>query len=117
MGGTMITAMRCGCRRSALVAFHFLTIAIATGASFGPVLAQQAEPSDRHWQQSKYFHDQRAFPLDRIPPGAYQKARQDYESKWGSREQQPAPQINANGWTAIGPDHIATTPTTNGRTN
>jgi photosystem II stability/assembly factor-like uncharacterized protein len=56
----------------------------------------------------KYFHDQRAYPNTRIPAGAYQKARQDYEQKWGAKSAQAVPPAFAlNSWTPIGPDHIA----------
>jgi photosystem II stability/assembly factor-like uncharacterized protein len=64
----------------------------------------------------KYFKEQRAFPFDRIPPGALQAAKQDYIQKWGPPDAARA-QFNFNSWTAIGPDHISTSLTTSGRLN
>jgi hypothetical protein len=100
-----------------------IAIAIMAGL-FTPALAQRQEPTDKHYKQLKYFETQRAFPLGHIPPGAFQAARQDYERKWGPRSQQAAPAIpqaapaiGGNAWSAIGPDHISTSPTTTGRTN
>ena len=72
-------------------------------------------------QRYRYFYEQRAFPNQQIPPGAYQRALQDHEQKFGAIRPQlppgPPPPFAQNRWTLIGPSQIATSPTASGRTN
>ena len=69
-------------------------------------------------QRFRYFYDQRAFPYDQIPAGAYQQAIAQHEAQFGPLRTQTAPLIfNQSLWTLIGPSHISTSPTTSGRTN
>ena len=98
-----------------IAARGIVAIALAIAVA-GSAAAQQPEPTDKHWHQSKYFHDQRAYPLLRIPAGAYEAAQRTYRQQF-ARPAQAAPAISANAWTPIGPDHIATFPTTSGRLN
>src|SRR5579872_7302678 len=56
-------------------------------------------------QRYRYFYEQRAYPNQQIPPGAYQRALRDHEQKFGAiRPQLPpgAPPFNQNQWTLIG---------------
>jgi hypothetical protein len=80
----------------------WIVVAIAI-LSFDSGLAQQSGQPNRHYQEWRYFHDQRAYPRDRIPTGAYQAARRDYERKWGYAGGESAPTINVSGWSLIGP--------------
>src|SRR5262249_44723556 len=79
---------------------------------------QQSLPLRRY----QYFYQQRAYPEQQIPSGAYQQARRQHEQHFGPIRQPPAPgaappPFNQNQWTPIGPSHIATNPITSGRTN
>src|SRR5262249_48218436 len=79
---------------------------------------QQSLPLRRY----QYFYQQRAYPEQQIPSGAYQQARRQHEQQFGPIRQSPAPgaappPFNQNQWTPIGPSHIATNPITSGRTN
>ncbi|HEV2302063.1 MAG TPA: hypothetical protein VGR91_10885 [Stellaceae bacterium] len=76
--------------------------------------------SNPKYQQLLYFYRQRAYPHDRIPAGAYQRARRDFIRKWGAAPgalgnkpsaAQPGLPVPTGQWTSIGP-----TPITNGQT-
>jgi hypothetical protein len=120
-----------GCRRSAPTIFRLLAVAILMIATSDFAAAQQPplnsnqhgvaahvpHPSDLAFRRWKYFYGPRAYPFDRIPPGAYQSALQDYNQKWGVAEQQPAPgvapaaaAITSTAWKPIGPAPIAASP-------
>ncbi len=127
----MGTAVRSSCHRSAVVILQLVAIA---AFSIGPASAQQPAPAAdpvvtlqgipqdvsrrTPFRRLKYFHDQRAYPFDRIPPGAYPRAREYYDQAFGSRHLEAAPPaFTQNGWTPIGPDHISTSLATSGRIN
>src|SRR6516165_3396339 len=73
--------------------------AASAGVPFEPAGAQQPLPLERF----QYFNSQRAYPFDQIPAGALQRAREDYQRKWGSL---PVPFFNQSLWTQIGPGPI-----------
>src|SRR5262249_20220918 len=122
LSGRGVTAVLGGC-----------LFAILAG-SFDPVVAQapadilsriQSLPPTQQslpLRRYQYFYQQRAYPEQQIPSGAYQQARRQHEQQFGPIRQSPAPgpappPFNQNQWTPIGPSHIATNPITSGRTN
>ena len=66
------------------------------------------------FRRLQYHYEPRAYPNERIPPGAMQSARQYYTSTWGSSPTLP-PAFAQDTWTPIGPDTISTGLTTSGR--
>src|SRR5712671_3423277 len=119
------------CRQSHLLLSQLLLLAIIV-TSFGTAFAQTPpdvvtrlrslppEAQSDALRRFQYFYEQRAYPNQQIPPGAMQRARQEHEQRFGPITQQPqlpSPAFNQNQWTAIGPDHISTAPTTSGRLN
>ena len=105
---------------TALTAAAMLMLGLA-----GAALAQSPKGpaqlgSNPKYQQLLYFYRQRAYPHDRIPAGAYQRARRDFIRKWGAAPgalgnkpsaAQPGLPVPTGQWTSIGP-----TPITNGQT-
>jgi len=109
-----------GCRSAVTVTALAVAVAIFTAASApaqpaqlgppGPVTTPGAvppEPREKHYQAAKQFYQQRAYPFDKIPPNAYQNARQYYDQTWGPASRQAS--VNVNGWTSIGPAPIVQT--------
>src|SRR5262249_26303281 len=94
-------------RRAALA----MLLALFGAASVPDLVSAQpaALTSNRHYQQLHYFHQQRAYPFDRIPAGAYQAAAKQYALTFGRAPAQAAPNINVNTWSSIGPAPIANT--------
>lgn len=127
------------CLRSVPSMFRLLAPAIITIAAAGFAAAQEPpptadqrgavtglpHPSDLAFRRWKYFHEPRAYPFGRIPPGAYQAALRDYNQKWGPVERQAAPEpapvaaaITTTAWKPIGPAPIRSLdPPVSGRIN
>jgi hypothetical protein len=87
----------------------------------GPVTQLNSLPpglSSPPLEAFRYFYEQRAFPNDQIPPGAYQAARAQHEQQFGPLRTQVQPQIfNQSLWTFIGPSQLTATLPNSGRTN
>lgn len=67
--------------------------------------AQPGPPTDRHLQQWQWFYFQRAYPFDRIPAGARQRAREQLAAalRLGLM---PQAAISGTQWVSIGPAPI-----------
>lgn len=105
-----------------------LTAFAAMLGSYGSAFAQtpsplsaplrQVLPNDKRLLRWQYFHAERAYPFDRVPPGAYQRGMADYAAKFGALPgAAQVPAIDITGWSSVGPAPIATNPTTSGRIN
>src|SRR5712671_2207947 len=120
-----------GCPRPGLLASQLLLLTLIV-TSFGTAFAQTPpdvvtrlrslppEAQSDALRRFQYFYEQRAYPNQQIPPGAMQRAREEHEQQFGpirAQQQAAAPLFPQNQWTAIGPDHISTFPTTSGRLN
>ena len=121
--------MRIGLRHSrlsqlagaALQAFVAITIAAWSGAAsaqapINVVTALQSLPPEARslpLERYRYFYDQRAYPNQQIPPGAYQRALAAHQQTFGPT----SPAFIQNYWIPLGPAPIATNPTTSGRIN
>ena len=79
--------------------------AASAGVPFEPAGAQQPTQPSNKLERWQYFYSQRAYPFDQIPAGALQRAREDYQRKWGSL--QPAPFFNQSLWKQIGPSPVS----------
>ncbi|MBI4409928.1 MAG: Ig-like domain-containing protein [Gemmatimonadetes bacterium] len=70
--------------------------------------AQQPVPGGKPRLRWQYFHEQRAFPFEKIPPGALGRAREQLRARWPG----PAPgaggaaQAQQAAWTPLGPGAI-----------
>ncbi|MBI4850748.1 MAG: hypothetical protein HY819_02865 [Acidobacteria bacterium] len=57
--------------------------------------------------RANWFHQQRAFPLNTIPSGVYQRAVEHVREKMRPKQlDQIEPKVVGNSWTPIGPDSI-----------
>lgn len=69
----------------------------------------------------RYFYDQRAYPFQRIPSGAFRNAIDQHVAQFGALRQTPGGDanltFNQNLWTELGPAPIGSSPTNSGRTN
>src|SRR6266481_7677088 len=125
----ILRSMLWKCPRSNLLLSQLLLLTI-TVTSSSPAVAQAAgnivtrlrslppEAQSDALRRFQYFYEPRAYPNQQIPPGAMERARQEHEQQFGpirQQQQSPSPQFPQNQWTAIGPDHISTFPTTSGR--
>jgi hypothetical protein len=86
-------------RRWAVVGLAILALFL----SAAPAGAQFTSIPYLRW---RYFHDQRAFPFQTIPPQALQTAREDYLRRWPPPPLGSAPTIPGSVWGPIGPDNI-----------
>lgn len=77
-------------------------LAAATFA-IAPLGAQQVEKPRLRWE---YFHDQRAFPFDEIPTGAFRAAVREYRARWPAMLLPLAQQQADTAWTPLGPGNI-----------
>lgn len=70
--------------------------------------------TDRHLGSQRWFHDQRAYPFQRIPPGARQNylrqldAMRQSEARLGTRYPHAMVQASSTTWTQIGPQPVST---------
>ena len=117
----MRNAVRWSSRRSGVMILQlFAVVGFAIGPASAqlpapagdPVVTLQGIPPDvlrrNAFRRLKYFHDQRAYPFDRIPLGAYSRARQYYDQTFGPKHLgAESPAFSQNRWTAIGPDRIS----------
>src|SRR5438128_660271 len=100
---------------SCIAAAQPLSNPLAGPGPIDPSLAVQPSPSSLAYQRWKYFRDRHVDSSGRMPRGAYQRALEDYEQKWGSTLSRSMAGITGNTWVPIGPDHIAGNPTRSGR--
>jgi hypothetical protein len=86
-----------------------LVVVLITVASvatpFERAVAQQPTQPINKLERYQYFYSQRAYPFNQIPAGALQRARQDYQRKWGSSPAAPPP-FNQSLWKPFGPAPI-----------
>lgn len=93
--------MRLGSIRSSRIAVA-AALAAAVFAS-SPLGAQRIENARLRWY---YFRDQRAFPFEEIPPGAFQAAVREYRARWPTIVP-PGVQPRADtAWMPLGPGNI-----------
>src|SRR2546422_1946035 len=61
-----------------------LTMLVVGLSAAGPgrAVAQQERNRDDPFARMEYFYRQRAYPLQRVPPGALQAARAAYGARW-----------------------------------
>ena len=98
--------------------FSFSWAQSAASPSPGAVTSKPPGNSARRHQ---YFYGQRAAPFDRIPEGAYQRAREYHIQTWGmapGQQTQNLPNtLPVTRWSSIGPTRITTNLNTSGRIN
>ena len=84
--------------------------------------AAQRSPLRRH----RYFYERKAFPNERIPPGALRQAVEQHEAAFGPLRAPESAPLDADPtdffsgqtkWTELGPKPINTSMTTSGRIN
>src|SRR5438093_2981814 len=74
------------------------------------VLAAQGPPErENPLDRLNYFHGQRAYPFEKIPPNALQRARASYRARWPAAIPSQRMQVTASteGWAALGPSAIS----------
>src|SRR5437879_1962938 len=87
-----------------------LTMLVVGLSAAGPgrAVAQQERNRDDPFARMEYFYRQRAYPLQRVPPGALQAARAAYGARWpaavGAQRLQAASSLGA--WAGFGPRPI-----------
>ena len=87
-----------------------LTMLVVGLSAAGPgrAVAQQERNRDDPFARMEYFYRQRAYPLQRVPPGALQAARAAYGATWpaavGAQRLQAASSLGA--WAGFGPSPI-----------
>ncbi len=79
-----------------------------------PAAAQEPGTSEKPRLRLEYFDQQRAYPFDRIPAGALQRAYAQYRARWPTLDIARAPaaaalaqQAVGTSWTPLGPAPIA----------
>ena len=82
-----------------------VAVAALAAAAFAstPLGAQTVEKPRLRWQ---YFHDQRAFPFDEIPPGAFQAAVREYRARWPAIVPPGVQPRTDTAWMPLGPGNI-----------
>ena len=91
--------------RLPLITRGLAILALAPGflAAQGP--PERENPLDR----LNYFYRQRAYPFEKIPPNALQRARASYRARWPAAIPSQRMQVTASteGWAALGPSAIS----------
>jgi photosystem II stability/assembly factor-like uncharacterized protein len=80
----------------------FITLAFAVL----PAAAQEEEALEDRW---RYFYEMRAYPFERVPAGALQRARQQFAARWPDALARNAANdiaVGSSVWTPIGPAPI-----------
>jgi len=97
-----------------LIAAGVGLVAVAVLAPAGArAQGEEADHPQRRWE---YFYEQRAFPFDRIPAGAYERARALLRSQRALfRSGGAPPPISGTTWTPLGPEQIPIFGTSVGR--
>ena len=93
--------------------FAGMVISMTAGVHAGD--AQSPLLKDSPSQHERYFTRQRAYPFERIPPGALQEARRQKEARWPTRSGFAFGQAVGNGWTAVGPNNVNISIASSGR--
>src|SRR2546422_668614 len=87
-----------------------LTMLVVGLSAAGPgrAVAQQDRNRDDPVARMEYFYRQRAYPLQRVPPGALQAARAAYGARWPAavRAQRLQAASSLGGWAGFGPSPI-----------
>src|SRR5690606_39487939 len=76
---------------------------VAAVLAFTPLSAQRVENARLRWY---YFHDQRAFPFNEIPAGAFQAAVREYRARWPAIVPPLAQPRADTAWMPLGPGNI-----------
>ena len=89
-----------------------LTMLVVGLSAAGPgrAVAQQERNRDDPFARMEYFYRQRAYPLQRVPPGALQAARAAYGARWPAavRAQRLQAASSLGAWAGFGPSPILT---------
>src|SRR2546426_7163799 len=87
-----------------------LTMLVVGLSAAGPgrAVAQQERNRDDPFARMEYFYRQRAYPLQRVPPGALQAARAAYGARWPAavRAQRLQAASSLGAWAGFGPSPI-----------
>src|SRR2546421_12503657 len=87
-----------------------LTMLVVGLSAAGPgrAVAQQDRNRDDPVARMEYFYRQRAYPLQRVPPGALQAARAAYGARWPAavRAQRLQAASSLGAWAGFGPSPI-----------
>jgi photosystem II stability/assembly factor-like uncharacterized protein len=96
-------------RRAARTAIASGIVVLALPSA--PAVAQEP-PVEKPRLRQEYFYSQRAYPFDRIPRGALQRALAVYRTRWPQAGIARSPRTGASHdpshWVALGPAPIAT---------